>query len=143
MDPNGGTSYFLMGTSELLSVPYALYAERAGSVSLTLDDLIDVNAVPALPGQVLEFNGTDWVPATDDNTTYSAGTGLALIGTTFVHVPHLGDAIGDDTLTVVGIQGVPVSASQPQPGDVLKFDASIGQYVPINPYKTQSLHSCP
>lgn len=131
MDPNGGTNYFLMGTSELLSVPYALYAERAGSVSLTLDDLIDVNAIPVLPGQVLEFNGTNWVPANDDNTTYTAGTGLALIGTTFVHAPHLGDAIGDDTLTVVGIQGIPVSPSQPQPGDVLKYDVNIGQYVPM------------
>lgn len=130
MDPNGGSSYFLMGTSELLSVPYALYAERAGSVSLALDDLIDVNAIPVLPGQVLEFNGTNWVPADDDNTTYTAGTGLTLTGTTFSHTPHLGDAIGADTLTVVGIQGVPVSPTQPQAGDVLKYDANIGQYIP-------------
>ena len=31
MDPSGGTSYELMGISELLSVPYALYAGKAGS----------------------------------------------------------------------------------------------------------------
>ncbi|MFC2175438.1 hypothetical protein ACFLR1_00530 [Bacteroidota bacterium] len=32
MDATGGTSYVLMGTSELLSVPYALYAEKSGDV---------------------------------------------------------------------------------------------------------------
>jgi len=31
MDPSGGTNYELMGVSELLSVPYALYAEKSGS----------------------------------------------------------------------------------------------------------------
>lgn len=30
-DPNGGTSYSITGTSQLLSVPYALYAENSGS----------------------------------------------------------------------------------------------------------------
>lgn len=30
-DPNGGTSYSIIGTSQLLSVPYALYAANAGS----------------------------------------------------------------------------------------------------------------
>jgi len=32
-DPTGGTSYSIMGTSQLLSVPYALYAKSAGTVS--------------------------------------------------------------------------------------------------------------
>jgi len=31
MDASGGTSYTLMGTSQLLSVPYALYAENSGT----------------------------------------------------------------------------------------------------------------
>ncbi|MCD4664910.1 MAG: hypothetical protein K8R68_06525, partial [Bacteroidales bacterium] len=30
LDPNGGSNYNLMGTTQLLSVPYALYAENAG-----------------------------------------------------------------------------------------------------------------
>jgi len=30
-DPSGGSSYTVMGTSQLLSVPYALYAENSGS----------------------------------------------------------------------------------------------------------------
>jgi hypothetical protein len=32
-DPTGGTNYTVSGTSQLLSVPYALYAKNAGSVS--------------------------------------------------------------------------------------------------------------
>ena len=33
MDATGGTSFLTMGTTQLLSVPYALYAKSAGSVS--------------------------------------------------------------------------------------------------------------
>lgn len=32
-DPNGGSNYTITGTSQLLSVPYALYAERSGRLS--------------------------------------------------------------------------------------------------------------
>jgi hypothetical protein len=32
-DPNGGTAYTISGTSQLLSVPYALYAEKAGNAA--------------------------------------------------------------------------------------------------------------
>jgi len=33
IDENGGTSYVDFGTTELMSVPYALYAKRAGAVA--------------------------------------------------------------------------------------------------------------
>ena len=33
-DPNGGTNYVLNGTSQLLSVPYALYAANSGDTSM-------------------------------------------------------------------------------------------------------------
>lgn len=33
IDPNGGTNYSDAGTSQLLSVPYAIYAEKAGEAS--------------------------------------------------------------------------------------------------------------
>jgi len=34
IDPNGGTAYVLMSTTQLLSVPYALYAEKSGGVNV-------------------------------------------------------------------------------------------------------------
>lgn len=38
MDASGGTNFLTMGTTQLLSVPYALYAKNAGSVSNSNDN---------------------------------------------------------------------------------------------------------
>lgn len=40
MDTNGGTSYKEVATSQMLSVPYALYAEKAGSVKEEVPDFL-------------------------------------------------------------------------------------------------------
>jgi hypothetical protein len=61
MDPAGGTSYTDMGSSQLLSVPYSLYAEK--TAPMNLDNLSDVNANSPVINQVLQWNGTEWVPA--------------------------------------------------------------------------------
>jgi hypothetical protein len=42
-----------------------------------------INQMSATTGQVLKWNGTQWAPAADNNTTYSAGQALTLTGTTF------------------------------------------------------------
>ena len=41
-DPNGGTNYTITVTSQLLSVPYALYAETADSVQLTTEQVAEL-----------------------------------------------------------------------------------------------------
>lgn len=41
-DPTGGTSYSIFGTSQLNSVPYALYSEKANTVSSTGQDIYQV-----------------------------------------------------------------------------------------------------
>ena len=46
-DPAGGSSYTTMGTSQLLSVPYSLYAEKSGS-SLTDHDTSATNELQTL-----------------------------------------------------------------------------------------------
>lgn len=55
LDPTGGSSYSVIGTSQLLSVPYALYAAKAGSGS----------SMPTgtLTGQTMYWNNTSnsWV----------------------------------------------------------------------------------
>lgn len=132
MDPNGGTNFFLMGSSELISVPYALYAERVGIVNLALNDLTDVNTVGVQPGQILSWNGTNWVPVNDQNTTYTAGTGLTLTGTVFSHTPHTGDAIGATALTVVGLQSRPLAATVPTGGQVIAWNQGLGQWEPTS-----------
>lgn len=131
MDPSGGTTFYLMGTSQLITVPYAFYANEVLNVDIGLNDLNDVSTIGVLPGQTIKWNGLEWVPSDDLNTTYSAGTGLSLIGTTFSHNPHTGDAIGATNLTVVGLQTVPVSNATPNPGDVLKYNAGTMQWEPM------------
>ena len=48
MDETGGTDYKLMGISQLLSVPYAKYADRAGTTGLNLSDTSATNELQLL-----------------------------------------------------------------------------------------------
>lgn len=56
-DPNGGSNYTIMGTQQLLSVPYALYAgNAANSFSGSYNDLTDLPQMPDIPTNVSAFN---------------------------------------------------------------------------------------
>lgn len=68
-DPSGGTSYTITGTSELLSVPFALYAAHADG---TLPD-------GTAAGNTPYWNGTSWV--TNSSNIYNNGGNIG-IGTT-------------------------------------------------------------
>ncbi|MDX2247858.1 MAG: tail fiber domain-containing protein, partial [Bacteroidia bacterium] len=85
------------------------------------------------------WNGTQWTPGTDDNTTYTAGTGISVVGTTITNtgdtnaandITNTTAAAGDvtgtfPTLTVDGLQGSPVSATAPTvSGQVLKWNGT-------------------
>jgi hypothetical protein len=95
-NPNDPTIFNELGSSQLMSVPYALYAKEAAN-TVTGDDWGNqtVTAAPALTGngtaasplgiaqqgaatgQVLKWNGSAWAPANDidtDTDTNSGGT---------------------------------------------------------------------
>jgi hypothetical protein len=55
LDPAGGTNYTITGTSQLLSVPYALYAKTSGLPA----DLLRL-AIHPNTGDLLFYNGSDW-----------------------------------------------------------------------------------
>lgn len=74
-DPTGGTSYTITGTSQLLSVPYALYAKTVASYPET--DPI----VKAING-IVKSNGTTISVATA-GTDYLTPTGSAALLTNF------------------------------------------------------------
>ena len=57
---NGANDYLAMGTTQLLSVPYALYAENSGSGSNTLPDGQNI-------GDSIRWDGSQWVVASDNN----------------------------------------------------------------------------
>ncbi|MFK7970371.1 MAG: hypothetical protein AB8F95_08390 [Bacteroidia bacterium] len=75
IDENGGTAYQWLGTSQLLSVPFALFADKAASVDLVAGDGINIagneitNTNPSL------WQGDSGVVFVDSNNHVAIGTG--------------------------------------------------------------------
>ncbi len=63
LDANGGNNYLPMGTTQLLSVPYALYAGKAGA-GASINGLQGVDTTGLAVGDVLIWDGTNWVATT-------------------------------------------------------------------------------
>lgn len=98
-DPNGGTTYSISGTSQLLSVPYALYAETSGDgFSGDYNDLTnaptnvssftndagyvttsnDADSNPTNEIQSLSLNGSDLTISSGNTVTLPSGGGGTL-----------------------------------------------------------------
>ena len=60
-------------------------AANSNATTVTRIQGRDVSATAPTSNQVLKWNGTAWAPAADENTTYTAGTGLTLSGTQFIN----------------------------------------------------------
>lgn len=114
---NAGTGLTLTGTSFSANNTTAMW-------NANLLQGMEVSALAPIGGQILKYDGTNWVPATDANTTYTAGTGLTLTGTSFSHNAHSGDVTGTTALTVTGIQGHQVTSSTPGDNQILKWSTS-------------------
>lgn len=89
-DPTGGTNYTITGTSQLLSVPYALYAENAGNGSAS-----------SFQGVKIGFNNsTTWIcPANVTQITvevWGAGGGSGGNGVSLCPSDSLGYGNGGD-----------------------------------------------
>lgn len=80
VDVTGGTSYAVMGTSQLMSVPYALHANTAENV--TNDMVDDADADPTNELQTISRTGTTVTLSNGGGTfedsvgVYTAGTGI-------------------------------------------------------------------
>lgn len=104
LDP--GSGFLNMGTTQLVSVPYSLYADKA---DMAIDDLNNVNAAAPNPGEVLKWNGSEWVAAIDDNSTstYSGGTGISISGTTITNTAP------DQPVSLTGSGATSISGTYP------------------------------
>jgi uncharacterized protein (TIGR02145 family) len=62
-DPNNGTNYTITGTSQLLSVPYALEANNAANARRSDSAKFAGNGLPSggAQNQIMYWNGTSWV----------------------------------------------------------------------------------
>lgn len=94
IDPNGGTVYTITGWSQLLSVPYALYAS---------------NGLPSgnSPGDLLYWNGTKWVtvPAGANGSTLTLCNGVPTWGGCG------GVVIGSPTVSTINVSGVSATSA--------------------------------
>jgi len=73
IDPEGGSIYTITGTSQLLSVPYALHAKTVDTITET-DPSVPTGTAA---GQMQYWNGTEWVIVA---TTTNEGATLQMIG---------------------------------------------------------------
>lgn len=92
IDLDPGTGIVTMGTCVFQSVPYALYAEKA---NMGMMDLTDVDMTGLAPGEVLVWDGTQWIPG-------SPGTSLWTQNNTSIHYPsgRVGIGVADPLTTL-------------------------------------------
>jgi hypothetical protein len=98
-----------------------------------------ISAANPADGQVLTFNGVQWIPQTPatSGTTYTAGTGISITGNTIVNTGVTSTSVGQDlsgTLpnpSVIGLRNIPISSIAPNSGQVLTYNGS--QWIPQTP----------
>ena len=122
LDLTGACSgYTTMGRSQMMSVPYALYAgssapsgsasgDLSGSYPAPIVSAIQGHAVSSTApanGQVLEYNSgsNNWVPASAGTGLFTAGTGLAWSGSTLNNTGVTSVATGS------GLTGGPITTT--------------------------------
>ncbi|OQP56571.1 beta strand repeat-containing protein [Niastella populi] len=120
IDPDGGSNFTNMGTSQLLSVPYALFAASASPGGNAGGDLTGTFPNPTIGNG--KVTGAKIAAATITADKLAAGVIPATL-------PPTGAAAGDlggnyPNPTVVGLQNQPVDNTAPANGQVLKFNGT-------------------
>ena len=126
MDANGGNNYLFMGTSQLLSVPYALYAETAnnvvnGGANYNAGNGISISnntITNTAPDQLVTITGTGGtsvsgnypnftVNSSAGGTIYTAGNGIS------INSGVIDNLAPDQPVSITGTNGITVSGSYP------------------------------
>lgn len=119
VDPNGGTTYSISGTTELLSVPYALYAASSGDgFSGDYNDLTNaptnVSSFTNDAGYITSPNDADSNPTNEIQTLSVSGNNLTISGA------------GGNTVTLPGASGNTLDQSYDQGG------AGLGRIISVD-----------
>jgi hypothetical protein len=121
---NGQTGVVSLSTTDISEGTNLYYTDvrtDARIAAASIDALTDVDTTTTAPtnGQVMSWDGTNWVPADSATSTYTAGTGLALTGSEFT----LDSGIN-------GLTDVDTTTTAPADGDVMAWDATNSKWVP-------------
>ncbi|MCB0843285.1 MAG: tail fiber domain-containing protein [Bacteroidetes bacterium] len=132
-----GSGFKDLGTQDFKSVPFSLFAKRAASADRIQENM--VSAQTPNVGDVLKWDGSAWVPDTDQGGPgYSAGSGISIIGNMISNegdlnpnddITNTSNAGGDvngpfSNLLVQKIQGRSVSGAAPGTNQILKWNGS-------------------
>ena len=102
-DPNGGTNYVLSGTTQMLSVPYAQYAAKAGNTSTTTGT--NQPQTLSLSGYVLSLSGGGGsvnLLNTDPNLRVSRSGDTLWVGKSWVLIPNISQSNSGNALANAG-----------------------------------------
>ena len=114
-DPTGGSSYSINATSELLSVPYALYAgnvvDYTGGTGISVNGNSISNTAPDRTVSIIGQNGTSVTGAYPDFTVsspvYIGSTGISIASNT------ISNTAPDLTVSIIGQNGTSVTGAYP------------------------------
>ena len=133
MDATGGTNYLMMGSSQLLSVPYVLHGEKSitsnVATNMPLNDLTDVNSGAAASGQILKYNGSQWTPSVDSKTTYVQRTGIGITGNV---ISNTGDTNAADNIANTTSSGGNLTGTYPNPSVKRIHGVTVSPTAPVN-----------
>ncbi len=116
-DVAGGTNYSVLGTQQLMSVPYALYAKSTGSsFSGDYNDLTNQPAIPTMTSELVNDSGFITSPDDADADPTNEIQSLTLTGS---------------SLTISGGNAIDLSGVNPQ-----LTEAEVDAYVANNGYIT-------
>lgn len=99
VDITGGTAYSIVGTSELMSVPYALYAK--GAENVVNDSVDDADANPTNELQTITKTGNTITLSNgggsyqDSVSVYTAGSGISIVNNVVATSNSCNLSIGD------------------------------------------------
>lgn len=115
-DPTGGTNYTIIGTSQLLSVPYAMYAKTVASYPETDPTVKTINGIVKSNGTTISAAtaGTDYLTPIG-SAAFLTGFPILNQNTTGSATSFTGSLVGE----VTGTQGATVVANTAVIGKVL------------------------
>ncbi|MBL7818181.1 MAG: hypothetical protein JNL70_24435 [Saprospiraceae bacterium] len=97
MDITGGSNYVLMGTNQMISVPYALYAEKAGSAVYADTAKYSIRAGSAVYSDTSKYSIRAGSATYSDTSKYSIKAGSATYSDTSKYSIKAGTATYSDT----------------------------------------------